>query len=367
MLSLSTSGTWLNAAEEPLVPKIYDVSDLVDSRAHSLGNWLHGQPFDSEGSAVSGLQNFGGFGGGGGGFGGGMGEQQGGGGFFSVPSDILPQMMGGMAGGGGMVGMGGGGGMASGGHAYSSTDFNSLIDVIQGAVDNEKWEAMGGDGRISIFGKLLVITCEESMHSKIEQLLSMLRAQMKPTPTMSVAIRIVPLSADHMKTLDSRESMDPALMADDDAAIRISVRCDNRRVAAIAAGERRSFIYGVTPVVGNEDAPASTGKSIGYSPQVITPMIGVIGKVHPVVSDTQKAGGRTANVGLGLVWASTPEEVTSVTFGQGQTMDRLEISVAELETQVAVAEDKWTLAGLMTTNSTALEHVAVVIRWREAK
>ena len=123
-----------------------------------------------------------------------------------------------------------------------------------------------------------------------------------------------------------------------------------------------------TPVVGGGTVEASAEKSIGYSPQVITPMIGVIGRVFPSVETPSKGGARTAKLAMGLVVALQPDEPSSSSFGTGQTIDRIELSAAELETTIHAAENQWTLAGLCTaTGSQGIGHLAVLVNWRQAQ
>ncbi len=170
----------VDAAEEKLVTRIYNVSALVDHRQQF--------PYTGDLPAASGSAQVsplgGGFGGGqaGGGMGGG------GGGFFSVPT--VSMQMGGMAGGSG-VGLGGGGmagsgmGMSGGlggggmdlGIQSSATDVASSLEsngesfssVIQMNVAPASWEdaGEGGAGKIQELGSLFLIRQTESVHAEI--------------------------------------------------------------------------------------------------------------------------------------------------------------------------------------------------------
>ncbi|MEZ6090055.1 MAG: hypothetical protein R3C05_18915 [Pirellulaceae bacterium] len=120
--------------------------------------------------------------------------------------------------------------------------------------------------------------------------------------------------------------------------------------------------------------PADKSESrIGYTPRVITPMIGLTGKVRPVLLENTAGEPKTrsARIDLGLVYSVGADEIQSATYGTGQTVDRLDVAAAEFDTQLNVPENQWTLAGLVSLTSangkSNGDKFAIIVRWMEAK
>lgn len=104
-----------------------------------------------------------------------------------------------------------------------------------------------------------------------------------------------------------------------------------------------------------------------HRPETNSPLLGLFGRIKPEI-DADKTSGR---IHIGVQLASGPEEVLSATFGTGQTVDRVELEVAQLESSIATAPNKWTLAGSValtsptssSTSGEAFPHLAVLVRW----
>ncbi|MEO1528771.1 MAG: hypothetical protein AAFX06_25400 [Planctomycetota bacterium] len=381
LLSFATTGVPTESAnaqvaedDSVLITKFYDVADLLDP------------PFMLGGKSEPAMQiPSGGFGGMGGGMGGGVGgggmgamggAPAGGGGMFRMPDDIRPQLGGfggGGFGGGGMGGMGGGGmggGMSMGyggaGVQRAPITFDSLTNLMYEHVGNDdSWLVNGGDGRISNIGNSLVVTNTSNVHAQVESLLKLLREERRTMP-LHVDVRVVEIT----ESISSVGEFTPQkldAMAGDESAARLTLRCNNHQSSKVSAGLKRSYVVSITPVVGG----ASDGNSSAYQPVTESVLLGLFGHVRPDVARDQK----TAMIHLGIELAAAPEEVDASTFGTGESIDRMEIESATLETSVQAVNGNWTLAGLVAVanptsivkSGEALPHLAVLVRWKASE
>ena len=332
----------------------------------------------------------GGFGGalgggiGGGGFGGNTGGGLGGGGVFQIPDNIHPQF-GGMQGGGGQMGGGQFGGFGGGMGAAAMTaadytagiDLGSLIIVIMDSTsgDNVKWMQNDGEGgRISTVGSMIVVTHTPAVHAQVDDLLAALRAGRNTSPTVQVDVRVIEIAADQAVPTLETESAEIAKLASDSSSAKMSLRCENHRVASVSSGLRRSYVVSITPVVGDNVGSDSSGfqdRNIGYQPVTSSQLLGLFGRIKPEIAADAKSG----RIHLGVELASGPEEVLSTAFGTGQSIDRMEIETARLETTIATNVEQWTLAGTVAvtgsttgiTSGEAMPHIAVLVRWKPVK
>lgn len=291
----------------------------------------------------------------------------GGGGFFRIPDNILPQLGGGGLGGGGM-----GGGMmnATSLPLPDRMTREALEDILLVHLDRPgiDWvDTAGEGGSLSIVGPLLIVTQTPPVHQLINGILEALRAGNRTSSAVQVDIRVVELAAGEKLP----ESSQLESIAADDSAARITLRCDNHRIAKISAGLRRSYVVSLTPVVGgNDELSSGGGAKMGYQPVTVSPLLGLFGKVKPEIDENKLAG----KIHLAIELASGPEEVLTTTFGNGTTIDRLEIESARVETSVRSSANAWTLAGVVAvsdpssnlTSGQALPHVAVLVRWQPA-
>jgi len=336
--------------------KVYNIADLLDAPMMLEDD---GQEFGKTPKPSSG-----GFGGGGTG-GGGMG----GGGMFRIPDNILPQMAG-MGGGGGGFG---GGGMGGGGLVYQSDHMTreTLEQIVLDHVsdDDTKWLQIDGDGgKLSVVGSMMIVTQTAAAHAKVVQLLELLRMGNNTSPTVQVDVRIVEVTSDQPVSDLTSDIKSIEKLANDTSAARMSLRCDNHRIAKVSSGLRRSYIVSLTPVVGsNGTLESQPNREIAYQPVTYSPLLGLFGKIKPEIN----ADGKQGRIHLGIQLASGPEEVISATFGTGQSIDRVELETAQLSTSIATDANTWTLAGsVAVTNPTssitsgeALSHLAVLVRW----
>lgn len=295
-----------------------------------------------------------------------------GGGMFHVPDQIQPQF------GGGMGGMGGTSSLPASATQPGGARVGQLIQLIVGGVEPDSWDSVGGLATIHRVGHLLGINQTPAAHAKIEAVFEELRRRIASQRSVEVQLRLVTVEPQQANGLSQAGEEAWNELAAREQAIHLSVRCLDGQRASIAAGVRRSYVVKIVPVVGAAVEQATqSDPSIGYSPIVITPLVGVYGQILPQVmqraeSDLSK---QRAEIDLGIVLASAPSEVTSAAFGTGQTIDRLELQTAELETSIVATENQWTLAGVAvvtdgTSNITAgdvLPHLAVLAKWTQAE
>lgn len=348
--------------DEPEVP--------FETRVYNVGDLFEAPSMLSEVSSKSQKQNtlMGGFGGVAGGEAGGMGGGMGGGGMFNVPDNVLPQF-----GGGGMGGMGGG--MMGGGGAVTIPDRmtrEALETVLYDHLsdDDTEWEQMSGSGgKLSIVGSMLIVTHTAAVHDRVGGLLQALRQGGKNSPNVQVDVRVVEIASEQgtAAVLANAETIEK--LASDPSAARLTIRCGNNRVATVSSGLRRSYVVSLTPVVGSNGAIAAVAsRDVAYRPETASLLLGMFGRIKPEIEEDQKSG----RLHLGIRLASGPEEVVSATFGTGQSIDRVELETAELETAIVTPAETWTLAGNVAvtdptskiTSGAALPHLAVLVRWK---
>ena len=267
--------------------------------------------------------------------------------------------------------MGGFGMPMTGGGSYglshNPVTLGALTDLIYEHVDagDETWEASDGiGGRVSSIGNSLVVSNTAEVHSQVEALLKLLRDQRQSTP-LQVDVRVIEIN-DSLPDVNelTREALDS--MASDETAARLTLRCNNHQSSKVSAGLRRSYVVSITPVVGGLSGEGSSRTS-AYQPVTESILLGLFGHIRPDMAKDRK----TAMIHMGIELAAAPEEVASTSFGTGESIDRLEIESARLETSVEAASQSWTLAGLVAVanpnsivkSGEALPHLAVLVRW----
>lgn len=271
-----------------------------------------------------------------------------------------------------MRGMGGGGmPVASTRSAASRVD--QVILLITQGVDPDSWDYVGGIGTLTRVGDQLGIYQTLSAHARIESLLEELRRRLASQRSVEVELRLVTIDPQQARDLSQADEQAWNDLASHEQAVHLSVRCRDGQRASIAAGVRRSYIVKAVPVVGGN---VQSENSTAYSPIVITPLVGVYGQILPQVMQRPEGdlSAYSAEIDLGIILANAPGEVASAVYGTGETIDRLELQTAELETSLVATENEWVLAGVTamtdgTSNITAgevLPHLAVLAKWRHA-
>ena len=240
--------------DEPLEIRMYQVGDLVDRNpsrpftGFSLpGISDQGQPF---------LMGRGGPNGGGNMYTPSGGGGTSGGGVFSIsPALALPAAQ---FGGGG--GLGGGQWVLGSQGAYSGyvSPVQNLIEVILTCVEDHTWRQSGGPGQIASLGNILIVTQTKAVHDQIGSFLDVLR-QTGNANSSPVTIRAVWLTVDEaqlqMLKVKRNQSVDRDVLNQlvKEQGRRGSVSCFSGQTVHIAAGNLKSAVESVIPVVGQID------------------------------------------------------------------------------------------------------------------
>ena len=246
--------------DEPVVVQVYDVAEFVTHRSD--------QPFegfvipgvsdeDSKKSHGGGGWSAGGPGGGGGGFGGGG---SGGGAFCIAPSS--PRQFGGMIPGQAY-------GPGSGGSSHQLTT-KGLANVIMDSVAESTWaETNGQNGRINFIGTTMIVSQTQAVHRQIEALLKMLGQTKASTRNQSsVTINAIWLTIDETQLATLAPMSDRSV--DREALEKLTkefgrrgqITCFDGQRVHIAAGNLRSSVDSVIPVVGQNDLPSESVRAI---------------------------------------------------------------------------------------------------------
>ncbi|MDB2685661.1 hypothetical protein N9Y42_00420 [Mariniblastus sp.] len=241
--------------DEPIVVQVYDVSEFVTQKSD--------HPFD--GFVIPGISDFkegffNGHVGSGVGFGGGAT----GGGQFNIAPFGPPQL-------------GGGGGGQFGGQAFvqhaapQQLTTDDLADVIMDSVANDSWSMNGaGAGRITFMGSTtMIVSHTQAVHSQIEALLKMLGQTKASTKNQSVVtINAIWLTIDETQfaTLNpkSDRSVDKEVLdrLTKEYGRRGQITCFDGQRVHIAAGNLRSSVDTVIPVVGQIGMPGDDVKAL---------------------------------------------------------------------------------------------------------
>lgn len=352
--------------KEPLVVKLYDVSDLIaaDYTPSYSSDVVPGTGMFRYGSQQSIPTVFGGLGGGG--MGGGSGA--GGGGLFAVP-----QAMGGGQSGGGM-GMGGGSGGYGGGGFYGSVvprsgeEFDLLVasseleTLIMNSVDTLTWEQNGGESgaTTSFYNGQMVVTQTEDVHQKVDSFLSMLREANQNTKVIQLEWIAVPnqVAAEDLAGYDDETLAEFVSQA---WTQRGSVSVLNGRVGYTTAAEHRNIVISVTPVVG---AGSDDGGRVGYSPKTAKPALGWLVQMRPLIPAGDEVVGRI-QVGASYTSATEAEEART-----GQ-IDRGNIHSFQVGGLVQSKANRWTVVGGMAGKAEGAgqkeDQYYLMVRWNQVK
>ena len=239
---------------EPIVVQVYDISEFVTQRTD--------QPFD--GFVIPGISpdqpdvftGGGGQGGGGGGFGdGGSHGGGGGGGVFRI-APLGPRRS---AARGSVSGVG-----------YRTFGFGDVTNlsaafarVIVDSVANDTWEQNGtGPGTINFIGTTMIVSQTPTAHKQIEALLKMLGQTKASSKNQSqVTINAIWLTIDEAQFATLAPKSDRSV--NEDALEKLTaefgrrgqITCFDGQSVHIAAGNLRSSVESVVPVVGQNELP----------------------------------------------------------------------------------------------------------------
>lgn len=321
------------------------------------------------------------------------------------PLESPTSNMGGTGGGMGSGGMGGmgygvGGGPSSGLANDSVTNevLQSLIMVHSFPTASESLTAsgmsVGPDSEVGIdasqvgtsaafvpraspvcsgLGNQLIVTADAATQERVQQFLDGLRASRESLPLVRVDVVMVQLTDTSPLDVPQFTEEQLQVLATQNDAYQISLRCENHHTAHMSSGIERSFTASVTPVVGDQPGMGKTltqtnHRSIGYQPQIQTVTTGITGDLRVDVSDPQDQ----TRIQLSINLISAPEEPTTVTVADGIEVERLELSTAGLKTVVRGAAGQWMVAGVMPITDpqslfvTGIEHshLVTLVRWQ---
>lgn len=308
------AGNQPNQPNKPeYVLKVYRVSDLFTPRPdYPYRGGLPATGSANQSSTATGGTTI--IGGGGGSMGGGMG----GGGFFQVPDPIRVAQFageGGGLGGGGFAGdMADMGGMVRPG-ANEALRFgrDELVDAIIGTVMPDTWlDTAGGEGVCTPLGGMLLIKQTAEAHKQIEQLLSDIRTEGGNLHTVTLDAAWLSLTSDEFEKLVPKPNGEEGELPAVDSAVlkelaakntthQGRVSCYNDQTVHLVSGDRRTLVVGVSPTVGFG--------SVGYTPAMAIPNIGLLLQVRPTVDPNRKSA--VLNVTSTLTeWQDPGEAIT---------------------------------------------------------
>jgi hypothetical protein len=343
--------------------RVYRVTDLVlprpdypyrGSEIPTTGQSLHQIPDAFRGGIGGSGFGGGGLGGGGGGFGG----AGGGGGFFQISDESTGQEQSGSLG-GFSPSLGGGETLQSARLRFSMDD---LIEAIQRTIDPMSWEETGGgEGVCTSLGGLLLVKQTPAVHRQIETLLSSIREEGGTVQAVTLQAYWLLLGSDDLDRL-SPESKDgdrggPALVdrnvlkqfADSATSYRGRITCFSDQTVHLVSGRRTTVVVSGVPTVGHH--------SIGYTPVISVPNIGVLLQVRPTLLPDRPAA--VVNLESTVTSLAEEEPSTPVTSTSAAArpeadqssasatlkLDRLSIDAHHLATTVRLPLGKPVLAG----------------------
>lgn len=235
-----------------LAVKMYNVGDLIansqqlpQSNLPGLGGGLGGATISAPGGGQRGGL-------------GGMGGGAGGGGLFAIASPRGPLQ------GPGLGGMGAGGPGMGGMGPRGNSELYELIETIESTVDPESWDNRGsGSATISSFKEVLIISQTAENHANIETLLTMLRKSIKAHPTVTVKAIWLSLNETEFRSLNIKpnQQVDANVLAElvKTNGQRAQLTCFDKQAASLTAGNLKSFIESMIPVVGQNELPGLEG------------------------------------------------------------------------------------------------------------
>ena len=140
-----------------------------------------------------------------------------------------------------------------------SIKIEEISTVIMNSIASETWMEIGdGEGSMQIFGNILIVNQTESVHSQIKVFLSMLREVTEKRRQM-INIKAIWLTIDEtqLEKLDpqSNQVVDKKVLKKlaGEHGRRAQITCLNAQTVHVAAGNLKSSVESVVPVVGQHD------------------------------------------------------------------------------------------------------------------
>jgi len=188
-----------------------------------------------------------------------------------------------------------------------------VTEVIQRTIDPENWEDVGGRGKITSVGALLVVTQTAENQKKIAELLEQFRAQRQMVAIEARWIlvddaQVAKLMPDAGKQTVPVEVTDAALAASQAKVIyRGRITCFDRQRVHVVTGKAQVYVAGATPVV-------SDG-AVGWDAQIGSALMGAMVEIVPALSPDGKAV--TVDLQSHVSEAGAESRKTSITAAVG--------------------------------------------------
>lgn len=219
------------------------------------------------------------------------------------------------------------GGMASSA-GYSSSSYRTspfrfttddLIEAIVTTIEPDSWDDVGGEGSLLMIGGKLVIRQTNSVHEQVAELLDALRSEGSAMTSVVIEAHWLLLDratraelVQHGNLVDS----DRLKQIADDAAAQGQITCLDGQTVHLLAGNVRSLITSVIPVVGQHQPTEREGSQDAPTTEMINPRVlaqfasGMEGGMGGV-SDSRHVGYQPVSqvVNFGAVLQITPAVV----------------------------------------------------------
>jgi hypothetical protein len=255
----STPGrAWQPPPQEPLVVRIYDLSDLFAVAPAYYAR--QSADLDEDQLIFDRAQGV---------MGGGMGGM--GGGFFALPPETIPgklpeplrQVGNNHA------------GDSAGNLGAARTSLNDLLNAIKQTISPEDWRDNGGRGTISRLGNNLMISATEQSHDQIDTLFTLFRKRWGSLRTVTVNAHWLWLTEEQIAaaigneaggfekvTNDAWQELRTASKQFDRGGYHAAITCYNGQTVSAVAGGQRRFVGRVSP---SEAGVGKDGETIlGY-------------------------------------------------------------------------------------------------------
>jgi|GEM_PF-3288793 len=137
---------------------------------------------------------------------------------------------------------------------------DTLHDLITVIVEPENWNTVGGPSSIAPTSNgMLVISCTESMHVKIKNLLDMLKKATDDRKNITVEVDLVELPREQIELLLAKSDSEPAVfgLVDPEAwktvqpVYNSTLTSSNRQTVSTVSGNQRKAVVTAVPVVGD--------------------------------------------------------------------------------------------------------------------
>ncbi len=322
--------------------------------------------------------------------------------------------------GGGFIGGGGGGGQFSVpddagrvGTRVAAQDsgpaitIDALIETIISSVAPDTWEENGqGGGTLNALGRMLIISQTPDVHTEIEELLRMVRADADGRRTVSIDARWLTLSSQELQELTEGDSQNSRPTRVNRETLEVLTRrptskraitnCFSGQLVHVMSGTRKNVVTSFIPVVGDIAGPEAAGRlvqssqqrspfrtvqfaggegavqgaeppqsNVGYQPIVQSEVLGVVLEIRPTVVGAGRAADDGAaddaeqpevivDLSSTLQSQGAPSQPEPQTPGRGlmPQIDRVEVNTAHLATTFIMPLDTPVLVGGLSYSPT---------------